>query len=152
MLYEWLAFYNDGGKAAQFDGDRERSFGEVDQNKLSHFALKEVGGRHLILVDLTTGHFHIGQATDAGLVAGLEIVPQVCSVGCRPIWFRRMRVIADPGGDLAAQDPFVYGWGIGWQATVEGRNVQYVAVVRATDGGIEWEADRRATPLRIGLP
>jgi hypothetical protein len=149
VIYEWVALYSDGGKLAQFDGDTERSFGEVDQNKLSHFALKEVGGSRIVMVDLEDGHFHIGQATDAGLVAGVEVVPLAEAANRRVIWFTRKRAILDPGGDYGSVDPYTYGWGVGWQATVEGQNVKYIAVVRSTDGGLDWECHKGPTSLKV---
>jgi hypothetical protein len=148
-LYEWIVFYADGGKLAQYEGDVERSFGEIDQNKLASFVLREVGGPRVVLVDLQDGHFHIGQATDAGLVAGVEVAPQVAAANRRVIWFTRKRVTVDPGGDYPDTGPYTYGWGVGWQATVDGQNVKYIAVVRAADGGLDWECSSGPTFLKV---
>jgi hypothetical protein len=147
MIFEWIALYNNGTHLEQYSGDTENSFGLIDTNILSHFMLKEVGSDHVILVDMETGNFRIGDATENGLINELTITPPYYCTPKRPIWFCRRQVIALDNMDFA--EPEDFAWGIGWQTTLDGHNYQYIALAHANDGHITWEANNQAVTLTI---
>ena len=120
LKYLFRAEYLDGTTFSQPENDlstqdpKRSAFYDVAQEKLSKFYL--LGEGHTYLVDLITGHFEVDGRE---LWLGSNLPP----VGPkRLIFYRQRQHIINPGdgSEIARNCRYC----LGWQATVDGKNVQ----------------------------
>ena len=112
----WEATYSEEGNLKQYDNHGEHLFSEINLNKLTTFSIYNTDLRGIapneILLDLKSGKFFIkDQCFDFGY----------SNVKKRLIYFRRTKQTL--GGAYNNEDVVEH---IGWQATVDGRNVKRV--------------------------
>ncbi len=122
---QWVAYYNDDTHLRQYDdAGKENKYADIDRTRLSSFALYDGGRPDEHYETATRKILHLHLDNDQRLI------------------YRR-RVERSVGSDA----PIVC-YLVGWQQTIEGRNVQSIAYVfedgtvevagRWRDGGHPW--------------
>lgn len=115
LTYEFECAYDDGQVIHQNpDTPSEVQFGDIDQSKVRNLSLKGKG--KLFGVDMD-GHFNIN-----GTIVRFDDTPE--NRDYRPIYFRRIRQTY-----LNGTVEVVTKYGIGIQATVEGKNIKKILLV-----------------------
>lgn len=136
---EWTAYYSDGTSLKQQYGQGkwdeeienysdEHHFGHIDQDKLVKFELTGEYGTFSL-------DFKTGEINAKGLVLrykhlDLALDDPRMSFDKRLIYFRRTRQDNGPEGIK-----FINRFLLGWQATVEGKNIQFF-IIAEPDGSV----------------
>lgn len=117
-MYSWRAILKDGTEINQFQDGIENTFKsvmDVKENLLAFQLVSEAGV--IYSVHMETGEFNlkgfiIKSSIDLKEVANKE-----------PIYWKRSKVVfsSEEGGKA----PEVYGYIIGWQANIDGKNYQH---------------------------
>ena len=126
VKYPWLARFSDGSELRQFENGQEILFRKVldRQAELISFSVGPV------TVNLVDGSFTLrwgGRLRFSCGISGQEEQALDASVPKRIIYFRRVTRVFN--ADTLKQNEIQIVYAVGWQATLNARNVKHIAYI-----------------------
>jgi hypothetical protein len=142
LVYEWVAYYDDGTFLSQYDDDAQlaRHFGHIDKDKIYEFEIvPKTPHLYPIKVNLKTGLFYYNGAHMSSIRTtnvNAEVGMDLCGKIVNSTWGNKAKLIyvrhvrrefAPLPIGLGMQVSIEYE--IGWEADVDGKHEKYSVIV-----------------------